>query len=282
MPEPVKRLYLWHFSFLAGMLLGFPSARAAIEVTFSNAGFITIPSAGPATPYPSVIPVAGPKGTVVSLTVTLLGVTHSVPDDIDVLLTGPSGKSVLLMSDAGGSFSITGVTLTFKDGAPLLPDNSLISTGTYSPTNYDNTDPFPAPAPAPVYASSLLVFNGDSVLGDWRLFVVDDTGGLSGSIAFGWAMSILIDEPPLVKFVRGKTSVSARKLRVRGTAKDDFSAVKEVLVKVNNGRFRAAKGTSTWSALVRLKPGRNRIKAYATDLSGNQSEFARRTVKFAR
>ena len=40
---------------------------------------------------------------VTTMTVDLNGVSHTWPDDIDVLLVAPSGESLVLMSDTGGS-----------------------------------------------------------------------------------------------------------------------------------------------------------------------------------
>lgn len=86
-------------SLVVGSLVCTPVVKAEVDVSFSNPAAVTIPSAGPATPYPSVINVAQRKGKIISMTVTISSLTHSFPQDIDVLLVGPSGKSVLLMSD---------------------------------------------------------------------------------------------------------------------------------------------------------------------------------------
>ncbi|GBF56052.1 alkaline phosphatase [Microcystis sp. 0824] len=49
------------------------------------------------------------------------------PDDIDVLLVGPTGAKALLMSDVGGSDDVNNVTLTFDPTATsFLPDSGLI------------------------------------------------------------------------------------------------------------------------------------------------------------
>src|SRR5438552_4232213 len=79
--------------------------------TFSNSAAISIPSSGSsgkAGPYPSVISVSGVSGQVAKVTVTLLGLRHTYPDDIDVLLVGPTGQSLILMSDSGGAKSVSG------------------------------------------------------------------------------------------------------------------------------------------------------------------------------
>src|SRR5258708_24895352 len=49
--------------------------------------------------------------------------------------SGPTGRSALIMSDAGGGNALVNVTLTFDDtAARLLPDSDPITSGTYQPT----------------------------------------------------------------------------------------------------------------------------------------------------
>src|SRR5262245_13378098 len=98
----------------AALLGGWTPAQGQ---TFQNTGAITIPGNGVATPYPSTISVSGLAEPVVSITVTLVGVQHTFPGDIDIVLVGPGGQAVMLMSDAGGGLDISNVTLTFMDGA---------------------------------------------------------------------------------------------------------------------------------------------------------------------
>src|SRR5688572_18352725 len=71
--------------------------------TFSNTTAITFAAGAPVVPYPSSNVVSGLTGLVTSVSATLVNLTHPSPDDLDVLLVGPGGQTVLLMSDAGGS-----------------------------------------------------------------------------------------------------------------------------------------------------------------------------------
>ncbi len=166
-------------------------------VTFSNAAAITIADLQPAvppyaaSPYPSTIAVSGIGGAVANLSVTLTNVAHTSPDDIDLLLVGPAGQKMVLMSDAGGSTAITNVTLTFSDAAAsYLPDSGPIVSGTNKPTNYQLGDPFPLPAPSGPYGDTLSVFNGSNPNGLWSLYAVDDTAYDSGSIVRGWRLTL--------------------------------------------------------------------------------------------
>src|SRR5213075_975387 len=126
------------------------------------------------------------------VTATLRGLSHTFPDDIDILLVGPGGQKLLLMSDSGGGNGVNGTTLSLDDSAaPSLPDSTQITAGTYKPTNFDtNTDVFPASAPAEPYGSAFSIFNGLNPNGAWSLYVRDDDVNDTGSIAQGWSLAI--------------------------------------------------------------------------------------------
>ncbi|MEY3067235.1 MAG: hypothetical protein RLZZ532_4027 [Cyanobacteriota bacterium] len=160
---------------------------------FTNPNSITIPLGGSASPYPSTINVSGVSGNIANIQVSLSGLSHTWPDDVDMFLRGPGGQKVMLMSDAGGGYSsrLNNVNLTFRDSASgTLPDGSQITSGTYRPTDYQVGDTFPTPAPAGPYGTALSAFNGTNPNGAWQLFVQDDMGGDSGSIAGGWSLTI--------------------------------------------------------------------------------------------
>ncbi len=169
--------------------------------TIDAPALITIPgsgSSGPSFPYPSTITMAGLVGSVTKVTVTLFNLTHTYPDDIDILLVGPTGQTSLLMSDAGGGNDLNNVTLTFDDetGVPQ-PDLGQIVSGTFRSTNYGSGDAFPAPAPASPYGTTLSVFNGINPNGTWSLYVADDTASDVGNINGGWRLSIATQLAPV-------------------------------------------------------------------------------------
>jgi subtilisin-like proprotein convertase family protein len=177
---------------------------------FPNPGAITITSpanaGGPpvaASPYPSSIAVSGMTGLVTDVNVHLLGVTHAIAQDIDILLVGPTGASLVVMSDVpgGGGFGANNANLTFDDQAATgVPATGVLSGNlTFKPTDNDVnqtlTDSWPSPAPAPGPASTLsAAFTGTNANGTWRLFVVDDAQGDNGSIASGWSLTITTEE----------------------------------------------------------------------------------------
>jgi hypothetical protein len=97
--------------------------------------------------------------------VTLVGVNHTSPDDLDVLLVGPNGRSALLMSDAGGGYTLNNATIVLDQNAPdSLLDESPLASGTYQPADFDGGDPdaFPPSAPAGPYNSNLGIFNSSN------------------------------------------------------------------------------------------------------------------------
>jgi subtilisin-like proprotein convertase family protein len=174
--------------------------------TFSNATPIVIPGTGtggssgsPAAPYPSTIAVAGIIHPITKVTVTLKGITHTFPADIDVLLVGPTGVKFILMSDVIGGTDWTGQTYTIDDSAAALFPSSGAppASGTFKPTNINTTDAFPAPAPAGPYLNpatagtdTLAAFNGQNPNGTWSLYVVDDGSSDVGTFAGGWDLTL--------------------------------------------------------------------------------------------
>jgi subtilisin-like proprotein convertase family protein len=172
-----------------------PTAPSSPFTLFGqNPAVITIPDSGPATPYPSTLQVSGVSGVISKIRVTLERVTHTCFNDLDVLLVAPGGQSLVLTSDAGGcGGTATPTRLTFDDYAPttLSGAQAQPTSGSYRPTNINPGDPVPAPAPVPPNASAMSVFQGIDPNGTWRLYVVDDAGGDSGSIAGGWTLDLV-------------------------------------------------------------------------------------------
>ncbi len=168
-------------------------ARRVLAV-FLGGGAITINDDATATPYPSTNVVALPNGVTadaLDVNITLTDVSHTNPDDIDILLVGPAGgaQNALIMSDAGNGDDIVNVTLTFDDeAASMLPDNAQIASGTFQPSNFDGTEDLPATAP-PTAGSMLSVFDGADFEGTWNLFVDDDSAFDDGSIG-SWSLDI--------------------------------------------------------------------------------------------
>ena len=163
------------------------------NLQLDNTNLITINDNGPASPYPATIVVSGAANPINRLTVTLRGLTHNYPGDLDILLVAPNGAAVMLMSDAGSNNVMNNVTLTFSNGAPVtIPNASPITNGTYRATNWlTYVDPIPPFPNGTVWTnSSLATFQGLVPNGVWSLYIVDDSAGDSGIIAGGWSLNI--------------------------------------------------------------------------------------------
>jgi len=212
---------------------------AAGPAVFSNSTPIDIPATNsgtdpePAVPYSSDLDVLGLTGVVTGVSVTIHGLTHSSPDDLDMLLVGPSGQAFHFWSDVGGANSVSDITVNVADnGATPLPDSGpLVDGTTYQPFNADTTgDEFPLPAPGPPYnepasassATFASVFNGltaDQVNGTWSLFITDDTDGNGGSISGGWSLNISTALPVTTA---GQLIISEFRLSGPNGADDEF------------------------------------------------------------
>lgn len=163
-----------------------------------NGGAVNIPAGAPGSsggiggPYPSAIAVAGlPTGGVYVSSVSINGISHTWPADIDMVLQSPSGQNVILMSDVGGSTDIVGANLVFSDAAATGLVSPIVS-GTYKPTNTSGPDNFPAPGPGSVLNvnPTLSTFTGNPN-GNWNLFVNDQFGGDYGNIT-SWSITFSI------------------------------------------------------------------------------------------
>ena len=181
---------IYNFSFLLG----------TNTISFANRNPITLNDNSPATPFPSVIRVDGTRGPITNVTVTLYGLTHGYPADLDILLESPYGDfglrttNSMIMSDVGGGNQVSNLTITLSDAAlSFLPVNGQLTNGSYRPFNNifsDNNTPLAPPNP---HGTNLAVFNGLSgtdVNGDWKLFIWDDSDMEAGVLSSGWSLSL--------------------------------------------------------------------------------------------
>jgi len=197
-------------------------------IAYSNSASIVIPDHGEGIPYPSAISqvsstnLGGVAGVVTKATATLHGFGHTFPEDVSVLLAGPTGESVLLMAHTGGGNSVTNLTLTFDEAANNVLSEATLTSGTYRPSIYS---PILLPSPAAQrYATNLSVFDGISPNGTWSLYVFDDRLGDAGIIANGWSLNLTTTYASFTP-VSLSGSVSNQQFHLTGAGSPDSSYI---------------------------------------------------------
>lgn len=188
------------FAALSGRGLTVANVVNNVGASFTNPAAIGI---GPAVGGTSTsINVTGVQGNVSFVSVTINGLSHTWPGDVDMALVSPDGRRLALMSDSGGGSNVSGLTLTFADGAANLLPTTTLSSGSFRPTDRPadfGATPEPdnyvglgtATQSAPQGTGTLAnVFTGAPANGTWTLYVSDDAGGDMGSISGGWTLNL--------------------------------------------------------------------------------------------
>jgi subtilisin-like proprotein convertase family protein len=193
-----------------GALTAPDTAHAAAEtVTASNATPIAPPD-GNLAGATSTVAVSGHTGHITDLNVTLKSVTSTFPGDLDVALTGPNGKSVMLISDICGTTDWTARDITIDDEAGQDFANAANCAAGTTTWPIDVTQPdtgfLPVPTNGPLHA-----FDGASPNGNWVLTVADDTAVDTATIDGGFTLTIaLSDEVAPVTTITQKPKTSTK------------------------------------------------------------------------
>ncbi len=249
-------------------------------------------TSGPASPYPATRTVSGFQGPITDVDVTVDGIWHQNPDDLDLLLVGPQGQKVVLMAGACGSYGVKAYGWVWDDEAPALMPNgdgtNVCGTRFHRPADYEPGDPWPAPAPPEPYSPFLSAFDGTNPNGEWSLFVNDDSPGNTGFFTNRFTLGIATADTTPPRVVSTGPANNARNVGLVANVGARFSeAMRET--SVNTGTFELLRsGTSTrlgatvsYDAAARratlnpnanLKPNtryRAVVKTGATDLFGN-------------
>ena len=241
-------------------------------VSFANADRIVIRDSTIALPYPSTINVNGMTGAVSKITVNIFGFTHTASSDVSILLVGPQGQSVVLLSEIGGGNPVVSANLTFDDSASsgLQPFNSITS-GTYRPTNGQLTNTFSAPAPSGPYSNALSAFNGTNPNGTWSLFVEDEAEQDAGEISSGWSLTVQTEG----------TTVPTRPLITGSIVRS--TGVFQVSIPTVNGanyavEFTDSLANSNWIVLSTIT-GDGTLKTVSDPMAGHAQRFYRARVQ---
>ena len=158
----------------------------------AHGGGITINDNASGTPYPANVSFSGLVDKISSVSVHIIGFSHTFPHDVAMLLVGPNGQTCCLMNACGDGTDAVNVELGFTETALThLPGSfaGQIVSGTFLPLNTNPGMNFNAPAPSGPYGSDLSVFNGANPNGTWSLYVLDDVNADSGSIA-AWDLTL--------------------------------------------------------------------------------------------
>ncbi len=186
-----KKAWLTSLALAVAALAALAPAAGAETLTVTQNTDVAIPTNGNGNPYPSELTVSGADGDITDVNVQLT-LTHTFPDDLDIVLVAPSGDSEVLMSDACGEGDLTSASLNFDSdaGAPLS-NTGPCGPGTSQPTNFSDSpaDNWPPPGPGAPSTTQLGNYDGEVPNGAWKLFIVDDVAGDSGTL-LSWSVTI--------------------------------------------------------------------------------------------
>jgi subtilisin-like proprotein convertase family protein len=171
----------------------------------------TVPASptGQADHYPETQTVSGLTGVVSDVNVTIPGVYHKRPEDLQLILVGPGGQAVKLMGNACPE-AAANVDWAWDDEATdPMPTTGPCPSYTYKPTEFDPYTPPPAPAPERPYGSYLSTFDYTEPNGDWKLYAYDDQpGDKDGFFAYPFKLDITTRPKAKVGFTEGEVRVA--------------------------------------------------------------------------
>ena len=184
-------------------------AGNAFSATFLSSTPIVIP--GPGSSTGTSILVSGQGTSIVSIAVEIEGFTETHPDDVGLVLVGPTGAALALLGDGGGNTSVTNLNVTFSDtAASLVPQNTPLVAGSFKPSQYASLGSFPSPGPGVAYSSPAVfgtstfttTFQGKNPNGSWSLYTIDPVSGDTGEISLGWNVQITaVPEPASLSLI---------------------------------------------------------------------------------
>lgn len=195
----------------AGLALAATAQPAQAHVyTFTKNNAIVIPDNS--LTVQGFFDLAGMAGRVYKIVVTIHGLTHAAPQDLDIAITA-LGRETMLMSDAGTG-PITGLELRFDQCATRVP---LDGSGGYRPANGDgNQETFGR-------GTALTDFTGVNPNTTWHVRFTDDTANAIGGTATGVTLTFYTDEEDLGQ----KRSVACETPDFDGDSRADLAVYRE-------------------------------------------------------
>jgi subtilisin-like proprotein convertase family protein len=225
-------------------------AAAATRATRSNTATIAIPDSSSSS---STI-VVSERGRIKDLDVTLVGLSHTFPDDLDIMLIGPTGAAVPLMSDVCGGADLSSVTIRFDDEGE---ETYNCATSQRVRTQDDPNGTSSGNWPVSPTGTKLAKFDGTRTNGQWTLAVIDDALADTGSIANGWQLHFTVKRLNVKITKKPNKTTKSRKARF---AFRSVPGAKSFKCSIDGKAFRKCGSPKTYR---HLKPGRHvfRVKA---------------------
>lgn len=154
--------------------------------------------------FPLGVPASEGIDQILSISLTIAGLTHSHPDDLEFYLAAPNLSTIKLLQDQGDGFDLNSATITFADSGPAAaPDEAGIISGlTYQPKGK-------AEGSDQGFAS----FINKSGTGQWLLLVNDDSAGDTGSFGSLSLRGTFVPEPAtLTLLILGAAAALRRRI----------------------------------------------------------------------
>jgi len=234
------------------ILTVYPAGSQTLKRT--NATELTIPEAGPASTYPSEITVNGAVGVITNVAISLNGLSHPYPGDLDILVIAPGGQRVALSSNAGGGHSMNNVDVTISDWAGFpIPFQYDVPEGTYLPTVYSRTvtNQFGIKPP---FSTNLSSLNGLSPNGTWSLYVSDVEAPDAGVISGGWTLVVTTVVPrPALQILQSGASCLISFATISGV--NYFVECKDSISDADWTLLKQLPGTGKTVAVPEINPG---------------------------
>ncbi len=233
------------------------SAPSLPPPTLLAGGGAAIPEYGSGAPTQFVVNVSGVSGYLWDVDLTTFFV-HAACADLDVTLTSPSGRTIVVTTDNGFTGGVFNGTLWDDNANDPATDRFYTTNVVATPLSPEGR---------------LSAFRGDSANGNWILTVTDDTPTVAGSLA-GWSLALAT--VPAAPTVASTTHTRSPNLPIPDYANGTLGVATDTLTVSGVGNSIAklrlyVEVPHTWSDDLELfltSPAGTRV-AVQTDCSGN-------------